>query len=47
MNNAISNAITGTSNNTNSVNTLVTSFADPDMESLRQKMNEMILNGRR
>jgi hypothetical protein len=23
------------------------SFADPDMEALRQKLNEMILNGRR
>jgi len=22
-------------------------FADPDMEALRQKVNEMILNGRR
>jgi len=24
-----------------------TGFADPDMEALRQKLNEMILNGRR
>jgi hypothetical protein len=29
------------------VNRLVTGFADPDMEALRQKLNEMILNGRR
>ncbi len=27
--------------------TLDTGFADPDMEALRQKLNEMILNGRR
>jgi len=26
---------------------LETGFADPDMEALRQKVNEMILNGRR
>jgi hypothetical protein len=26
---------------------LDTVFADPDMEALRQKVNEMILNGRR
>ncbi len=31
----------------NRVNTLDTGFADPDMEALRQKLNEMILNGRR
>jgi hypothetical protein len=29
------------------VSTLVTGFADPDMEAMRQKVNEMILNGRR
>jgi hypothetical protein len=29
------------------VNTLDTGFADPDMEAMRQKVNEMILNGRR
>jgi hypothetical protein len=40
-------AIAGTSSNTNNVNTLDTPFADPDMEAMRQKMNEMILNGRR
>jgi len=29
------------------VRTLDTGFADPDMEAMRQKLNEMILNGRR
>jgi hypothetical protein len=29
------------------VNTLDTGFAGSDMEALRQKVNEMILNGRR
>jgi hypothetical protein len=40
-------AISGTSNNTNGVGTLDSPFADPDMEALRLKLNEMILNGRR
>jgi hypothetical protein len=31
----------------NRVGTLETGFPDPDMEALRQKVNEMILNGRR
>ena len=43
----LDNAISGTSNNTNGVSTLDTDFADPDLEALRQKMNEIILNGRR
>ncbi len=43
----LDNAIAGTSANTNAVSTLDTPFADPDMEAMRQKMNEMILNGRR
>ncbi len=43
----LNSAISGTSHNTNGVSTLVTGFADPDVEALRQKMNEMILNGRR
>ena len=38
---------TGTSANTNTAGTLDTAFADPDKEILRQKMNEIILNGRR
>ena len=43
----LDSAISGTSANTNAVSTLDTAFADPDMEALRQKLNEMILNGRR
>jgi hypothetical protein len=43
----LDNAISGTSANTNGVSTLDNAFADPDMEALRQKLNEMILNGRR
>jgi hypothetical protein len=43
----LNTAINGTSANTNSVSTLDNAFADPDMEALRQKLNEMILNGRR
>ncbi len=43
----LNSAISGTSNNTNGVSTLDNPFADPDMEALRQKVNEMILNGRR
>ena len=39
--------ISCTSANTYSVSTLDSSFADPDMEAMRQKLNEMILNGRR
>ena len=43
----LDSAISGTSANTNAVSTLDTAFADPDMEAMRQKLNEMILNGRR
>jgi len=43
----LSSHINGTSYNTNSVSTVDTGFADADMEALRQKLNEMILNGRR
>lgn len=43
----LDSAISGTSANTNSVSTLDSPFADPDMEAMRQKLNEMILNGRR
>ncbi len=39
--------MSGTSNSTSSINTLDTGFADPDMEALRQKLNEMILAARR
>ena len=40
-------AISGTSNNSNAVATLDTPFADPDMESMRQKLNEFLLAARR
>ena len=43
----LDSAISGTSANTNGVSTLDSPFADPDMEAMRQKLNEMILNGRR
>jgi collagen type I alpha len=43
----LDSAISGTSSNTNSVSTLDSPFADPDMEAMRQKLNEVILNGRR
>src|SRR5947209_3789167 len=46
-NQQLSDAVADTSNNTNSVATLDSPFADPDSETLRQKVNEMILNGRR
>jgi hypothetical protein len=44
---ALAAAISGTSSNTNAVTTLDTPFADPDTETIRQKLNEVILNGRR
>jgi hypothetical protein len=44
---ALATAISGTSSNTNAVATLDTTFADPDMETIRQKLNEVIINGRR
>jgi hypothetical protein len=43
----LTTAINGTSNNTNSVSTLDTGFADSDMEALRQKLNELIQAARR
>jgi hypothetical protein len=43
----LDSAINGTSANINLVGTLDNAFADPDLEQLRQKMNELILNGRR
>ena len=43
----LNSAISGTSNNTNGVSTQDSSFADPDLEAMRQKLNEMILNGRK
>jgi hypothetical protein len=47
LNNGLLNTLNQTSANTNNVETLDSPFADPDMEALRQKLNEMILNGRR
>jgi len=44
---AIDGAIAGTSANTNAGGTLDTAFADPDMEALRQKLNELITTARR
>lgn len=43
----LTNAIAGTSNNTNALATLDTPMVDPDMESLRLKLNELILALRR
>lgn len=43
----LTTAIQGTSPNTNAVETLDSAFTDPDLELLRGKLNEMILNGRR
>jgi len=40
-------AIAGTSANTNAVETLEAPFADPDVEAMRQKLNELILAQRR
>ena len=47
LDNGLLNTLNQTSANTNNIITIDTNFADPDMEALRQKMNEMILNGRR
>ena len=47
LNNGLLNTLNQTSANTNNIITIDTTFADPDMEALRQKLNEMILNGRR
>jgi len=46
-NSALSNAISGTSSNTNAVSTLDTPFADPDAETLRQAYNSLVLAARR
>ena len=43
----LDSAITGTSANTNSVGTLDAGFTDPDLEALRQKVNELIAAQRR
>jgi hypothetical protein len=41
------NTLNQTSANTNNIITIDTTFADPDMEAMRQKLNGLILNGRR
>src|ERR1051325_1266683 len=46
-NQQLSDAIAGTSANTNSVGTLDSLFGDPDMETMRQKINELINTARR
>ena len=43
----LDDAISGTSANTNGVGTLDDAFGDPDLEVLRGKVNELILNGSR
>jgi len=47
LDNGLLNTLNQTSANTNNIITIDTNFADPDMEAMRQKLNEMILNGRR
>ena len=47
LNDAISALTANSSENTNSVATLDTPMVDPDSETLRQKMNEIILALRR
>jgi len=47
MDGAIATGIAGTSNNTNGVATLDTPLPDPDSETLRLKINELILALRR
>ena len=47
LNSGLQNTLSQTSANTNGVSTLDTGFGDADLEALRQKLNEMILNGRR
>jgi len=42
LNSAITTVVNATSNNSNAVSTLDTGFADPDVEALRQKVNELI-----
>lgn len=46
-NQQLADAVAGTSANTNLIATLDTPFANPDLDLLRQKLNELILNGRR
>lgn len=43
----LTTAISGTSSNSNAVPTLDTPFADPDAESLRVRLNDLVLALRR
>jgi hypothetical protein len=47
LNNGLLNTLSQTSANTNAVSTLDVPFADPDVEELRLKMNELVLALRR
>ncbi|MBE7496573.1 MAG: hypothetical protein HS117_16645 [Verrucomicrobiaceae bacterium] len=47
LNNGLETTLAQTSANTNAVGTLDAPFADPDSETLRQKMNELVLALRR
>ena len=51
LSNALQDTLAQTSANTNNVNTLDSAPSDPpslaDYDALRQKLNELILNGRR
>jgi hypothetical protein len=47
LSSTIGNALSNTSANTNGVGTLDSNFTDPDMEALRQKLNELISAARR
>jgi hypothetical protein len=42
LNTGLLNTLNQTSNNTNGVSTLDNGFADPDLEAMRQKLNELI-----
>jgi hypothetical protein len=47
LNNGLLNTLNQTSANTNAVSTLNSPFGDPDMEAMRQKVNELVLALRR
>jgi hypothetical protein len=47
LDNGLLNTLNQTSANTNNIISIDTKFAAPDMEAMRQKLNAIILNGRR
>ena len=47
LNNALANAIAGTSANMNAMATIDTPMPDPDSETLRQAFNALVLAARR